>query len=374
MDFDLTDDQRTLRERVRAWRDRHEADLRDHARRGEFPAHLYREGMEEGFGNVIVPEEFGGQGGGAVEYAIVAQEVGIFQISIQVQRALLATGSERQKGEHLPGLAAGESVPAISISEPETGSSLKSMDTTAEKRGDHYVLDGTKSHVNLAAEADLHKVYAMADEGLTVFLVEDDNEGITVTQEGDPIGTRYLPIYDLELDDCVVHESQTLLEPGAGYEVFFETFNFSRIGNASEMLGHGWRALEAAIRWADRRQVGDDVVTDFQGIRWKAAELYTALSAAERLRDEAACRIDAGHDSVLETSMAKLAAANAAAPATTEAMQITGAHGLYYEQPFVQHFLDVKTLEIAGGSREIMKNVIADRVVDELAGGDGDDR
>lgn len=365
MDFQLTPDQRELRERIRAWRDDNEAELRDHAERGEFPNELYREGMDEGVGNVIIPEEYGGRGGGAMEYAIVAQEVGIFQISFQVQRALLATGTDEQKERYLPRFAAGDSVGAISISEPETGSSLKSMDTVAEKRGDHYVLNGTKSHVNLAAEADLHKIYAMTDEGLTVFLVEDDAEGLTVTTEGDPIGTRYLPIYDLELGDCEVPASQVLLEPGDGYEVFFETFNFSRIGNASELLGHGWDALELAVDWADQREVGDDVVTEFQGIRWKVAELYTNLLAAERLRDEAAWRIDSGKDAALETSMAKLAAANAAVPATTEAMQMTGARGLYYDQPYVQHFLDAKTLEIAGGSKEIMKNVIADGAIDD---------
>lgn len=368
MDFELTDDQQALRESVRTWCDENETELREHVSNGEFPARLYQKGMDAGFGNVIVPETYGGRGGGAMEYAIIAQEIGLFQITFQMERALMATGSEQQKETYLPRLSTGDCIGAISISEPETGSSLKSMDTHAEKRGDQYVLNGTKSHVNLAAQADLHKIYAMTEAGLTVFLVDDDNDGLTVTEEGDPIGTRYLPIYDLELEDCRVHESQVLLEPGDGYEVFFKTFNFSRIGNASEMIGHGWDALQDAVEWASQREVGENVVTDFQGIRWKVAELYTNLRSAENLRNEAACRLDAGEDAVLATSMAKFAAANAALPATTEAMQITGAHGLYYNQPFVQYFLDVKTLEIAGGSREIMKNVISDRVIDELCG------
>lgn len=368
MDFELTPEQRALRADVRSWHRENEAEFRDFVRRGEFPRDLYNEGMDAGFGNVIVPEPYGGPDGGAMEYAIVAQEVGLFQISFQMQRALIETGSDAQKNRYLPQFVSGDYVGAISISEPETGSSLKSMETDAEREDEYFVLNGTKSHVNLAAQADLHKVYAMTEEGLTAFLVEADNPGLTVTEEGDPIGTRYLPIYDVELDDCEVPASQVLLEPGDGYEVFFKTFNFSRIGNASELLGHGWRALEQATEWADERNVGDSVVTDFQGIRWKAAELYTQLRAAERLRDEAAWRIDTGRDSALATSMAKLAAANAALPATTESMQITGAHGLYYDQPFVQHFLDAKTLEIAGGSREIMKNVIADQILEDGIG------
>ncbi|MFB6303861.1 MAG: acyl-CoA dehydrogenase family protein, partial [Haloferacaceae archaeon] len=150
---------------------------------------------------------------------------------------------------------------------------------------------------------------------------------------------------------------------GDGYEVFFETFNFSRIGNASEMLGRGRRSLRRAVRWAKERDVGEQKVTDFQGIRWKVADLYTDLRAAERLRDEAALALDRGEDAALETSMAKLAAADAALPATTEAMQITGAHGLYRDRPYEADFRDVKTLEVAGGSREIMRNVVADEVI-----------
>ena len=364
MNFEYTPEQQELRADIRSWRRENEAELCDFIRRGEFPRDLYDEGMEAGFGNAIVPETYGGLGGGAMEYAIVAQEIGLFQISFQMQRALLESGSGTQKERYLPQFVDGDFIGAISISEPGTGSSLKSMDTYADRVNGHFVLNGTKSHVNLAAQADLHKVYAMTGEGLTAFLVEDDNPGLKVIEKGDPIGMRYLPIYDIELDDCEVPASQILLEPGSGYEVFFKTFNFSRIGNASELIGHGWRALEQASEWTDQRQVGVDIVTDFQGARWKVAELYTQLRAAERLRDEAAWRIDARKDSALATSMAKLAAVNAALPATTESMQITGAHGLYYDQPFVQHFLDAKTLEIAGGSRETMKNVIADQILE----------
>ena len=363
MDFALTPEQEALKERVTAWREENEGAIDDHSRRSEFPREVYEDGMERGFGCVITPEEYGGGGGGAMEYAIVAEQVGLFQISFQVQRALLVSGTAEQKERYLPEFAAGDAVGAISISEPDTGSSLKSMDTVAVRDGDEFVLDGPKSHVNLAGEATVHKVYAMTEEGLTAFLVDDDNPGIEVTEKHDPIGTRYLPIYDLELDECRVHESQVLGEVGGGYATFFGTFNFSRIGNASEMLGHGKRALRKATQWAKERDVGEDKVTDFQGIRWKIADLYTDLEAATHLRDRAACALDDGESAVLETSMAKLAAANAALPATTEAIQITGAHGLYRDQPYEGHFRDVKTLEVAGGSREIMRNVVADEVI-----------
>ena len=365
MDFNLSPERRQLRSDVREWSKQHRDEIAEHDRESTFPDEIYCDGMERGFGTAILPEEYGGLGGDAMEYALVSEETGIFQISFQMQRALLAVGTDEQRDRYLPGFADGDSVGAISISEPSTGSSLRTMGTVAVRDGEEFVLDGVKSHVNLAAEADVHKVYAMADEGLTAFVVEGDNPGLRVTEKRDPIGTRYLPIYDLELDDCRVNASQVLGELGDGYKVFFETFNFSRIGNASEMLGHGKRALRDATKWASDREVGDDVVTDFQGIRWKVAELHTQLRAAERLRDEAAWRLDQGEDGTLATSIAKLACANAALPATTEAMQITGAHGLYRDQPYEAHFRNVKTLEVAGGSREIMKNVIADSILND---------
>lgn len=363
MDFELGPERQALREEAREFRERHEATVREHARESTFPREVYAAGMDRGLGNVIVPEAYGGRGGGAMEYALVAEQLGLFQIGFQLQRSVIATGTEAQRERYLPGFVEGDAVGAISISEPETGSSLKSMETTLERDGDGYVLDGVKSHVNLAREATVHEVYAMSDEGLTVVLVDGDDPGVEVAEKRDPIGTRYLPIYDVAYDGCRVDESQVLLDPGDGYEVFFETFNFSRVGNASEMLGRGRRSLRRAVEWASERDVGGNKVTDFQGIRWKVADLHTRLKAAERLRDEAALELDRGGDAALETSMAKLAAADAALPATTEAMQITGAHGLYRDQPYEENFRDVKTLEVAGGSREIMRNVIADEVI-----------
>ncbi|MFB6305316.1 MAG: acyl-CoA dehydrogenase family protein, partial [Haloferacaceae archaeon] len=231
MDFQLSPERQALREQAGEFRERHESTIRDHARESTFPVEVYEEGMERGLGNVIVPEAYGGRGGGAMEYALVAEQVGLFQISFQLQRSVIACGTEAQRERHLPGFVDGDAVGAISISEPETGSSLKSMETTLERDGDGYVLDGFKSHVNLASEATVHEVYAMGEEGLTVVLVDGDDPGVEVAEKRDPIGTRYLPIYDVAYDECRVDESQVLLDPGDGYEVFFETFNFSRIGN-----------------------------------------------------------------------------------------------------------------------------------------------
>lgn len=365
MDFSYGEEQRTLRNRAEQFADEHRETLQEYYNNHRFPKTVYQKGTDIGPG-VIIPEEYGGKELGAIEYSLVNEQIGLFQTSFQLARAIIVNGSEDQKEQYLPELANCEYPGAITISEPNTGSSLKNMETVAVKQGDEFVLNGQKTHANLGAEAGLHKVYAMTEEGLTTFLVGKENPGLEITNKLDPIGLRNLPIYDLELDECHVSKDAVLGDVGGGYDVFFSTFNFSRIGNASSLIGYGKRAIEDAIDYASDREIDDEnVVTDFQGIRWTIADSYTRLEAASRLRDQAAWRIDNGKSAVMYTSMAKLMAAYAALPATTHAIQITGAHGLYYDQPFITYFHDAKTLEVAGGSREIMRNVIADQILDE---------
>jgi butyryl-CoA dehydrogenase len=365
MDFTLTDTEQEYRRRAREYREEHEGRIRECKRESEFPMELFEQGTEHGFPGLLVPEEYGGEGMGATEYALVAEDIGFYQTTYQLARALMVAGTEQQKDQYLPEIAAGNVVGSDDISEPEAGSSLKDIETTAERDGDQWVINGLKTHVNCAAEADVHHVYTHTDEGLTVFLVEKDNPGMRTGEKEEPIGLREMPIHDVVYDDCVVPDDQMLGENGGGYEVFFKTFNFSRIGNASEILGHGKRTLEEAIEWAAEREVGDQgVVTEFQGNRWKIAELKTRLRCVEHLRNEAAWRLDQGESAVKYTCMAKLRAGEVALAAIEEAIQLTGAHGLYRDQGFDMAFADAKTLDVAGGSREIMRNVIADEVLE----------
>lgn len=364
MDFELSKTQQVYRDNARQFQEEHRDRLHECKVNSEFPFDLFEKGTEYDFPGVFIPEKYGGKGHGAIEYALIAEYIGFYQTSYQLARALLIAGTDRQKEEYLPKIANGELIGSDDISEEEAGSSLKDIETTAERDGDHFVINGKKVHVNCAGEADVHHVYTFTDEGLTVFLVEKDNPGMTTGEKEQPIGLREMPIRDVIYDDCVVHEDDVLGEVGGGYDVFFKTFNFSRIGNASEILGHGKRSLDRAIDWASNREVGDQgTVTGFQGNRWKIAELKTRLRAVEHLRNEAAWRIDQNEDAVMQSSMAKLMGGEVALAAIEEAIQLTGAHGLYRDQRFDLEFADAKTLDVAGGSREIMRNVIADHIL-----------
>lgn len=365
MDFELTETQQEYQQCARRFRKEHSKRIAECKDKSEFPHDLFKKGVKHGFPSVFIPEEYGGGGHGAVEYALIAEHIGFYQTTYQLARALLVMGTDRQKERYLPKIAEGKLIGSDDISEENAGSSLKDIETTAERNGDSYVINGRKVHVNCAGEADVHHVYAFTDEGLTVFLVEKDNPGMRPQEKEQPIGLREMPIRDVVYDDCVIPKEQVLGEPGGGYEVFFKTFNFSRIGNASEIIGHGKHALEQAVEWASSREVGDKgTVTDFQGNRWKIAELETRLRAVEHLRNEAAWKFDQGESAVMHTSMAKLMGGEVALSAIEEAIQLTGAHGLYREQHFDQQFADAKTLDVAGGSREIMRNVIADQILD----------
>ena len=337
--------------------------LEDATRACRFPADIYREMGRRGWVGSITPSSWGGAGGGAAEYCLIGEEVGRHglvspQISVQGQRWLLDWGSEEQQQRWLGPLATGEAVFSESISEPGMGSSFKQMRTTARRDGDDWVITGSKTHVNLGAQSDVTLVYAIADEGLTSLLVPMDELGITAGQT-EPIGLRLIPTADIEFDAVRVPGDALLGDPGQGLQTFLSTFNLSRLGNASELIGFARRGLVEATDYARAREVGDQVVTDFQGIQWTLADAYASLYAAALARDHAANQIDRDQDPSVPTTLAKQLAIEAAEFAGNEVFALVGGHGLYRTEIYAQLLDDIKVLRIAGGSREILRNHLA---------------
>jgi butyryl-CoA dehydrogenase len=183
------------------------------------------------------------------------------------------------------------------------------------------------------------------------------------SRQTDPIGLRLIPTADMFFDDVRVPESALLGEPGGGLDTFLSTFNMSRLGNASELIGFGRRALAQAIGYAGTREVADNVVTDFQGIQWTVADCYGDLYGASLARDRAASLADAGQEHSLETTLAKKLAIDAAEHAVNEAFALVGGHGLYTDTDFGMLLHDMKVLRVAGGSLEVLRNYVARRVL-----------
>jgi alkylation response protein AidB-like acyl-CoA dehydrogenase len=350
-----------------AFGEEHRSELDVANRANKFPRELYRELGRRGYLGPLVPAEFGGLGGGVAEYVVISEEVGRHglvsgQIAAQGQRWLLDWGSDEQKDRWLRGIATGEIVFSECISEKNAGSSFKAMKSTAVRDGGDWLLTGSKTHINLGADCDVTLFYAVADEGLTSFLVDMTLPGIK-THVTRAIGLRLIRTADVEFDNVRVPDSARLGPVGGGLQTFLSTFNISRLGNASELIGLGRRALELGLQYAGQRAVGEGVVTDFQGIRWMVADAWAALQAASLSRDDAALAHERGEDIALRTTTAKRLAISAADQAAEAAFSLVGGHGLYFDAPYADILNDIKVLKVAGGSTEIMRNYIAQRIL-----------
>lgn len=371
MDFEWNNFQKDLRLKVRSFCEKViEPEAAEFDHKGVFPWETYQKMGKEGFLGLIVPKDYGGGNGGALEYSILCEEVGkvsaayIHNGHYQTEKMLFHYGQEDQRSYYLPRLASGEYLAATAISEPGVGSSFENMSSTARPEGDGYILNGLKIHINDAAEAKIINFFAMAPSGLSVFLIDPQEAGFKIINKLDPIGLRASPIYSFRLENYHAPKERLVGEEGRGLEVFFSAFNFSRLGNASCLLGIGEAALEKAIAFAQKRKVGHRLTTDFQGIRWLIAELSTKLEAAKLLRDKAAWMEDQRLNPVRETSMAKLIAGEISMEIVIQAMQITGSFGCYRDTPFERYMRDAKSLCIAGGTLEIMKNNIARKILE----------
>ncbi|HSR13325.1 MAG TPA: acyl-CoA dehydrogenase family protein, partial [Thermodesulfobacteriota bacterium] len=258
-----------------------EPEAREHDEKGSFPVVTFRKMGQQGFLGIPLPLEYGGGGGGAVEYSIFCEEVArasaayIHNGHYQTERMLLHHGTAEQKRDILPKLASGEFLAATAISEPGVGSSFAGMNSTAERAEGGYLLFGEKIHINDAAEAKWINFFVKAPGGITVFLLDTSREGFRITEKLEPIGLRASPIYCFRVEGYRIPAGLRIGEEGQGVKVFFSAFNYSRIGNASCLLGIGRAALERAAAFARERKVGAQTVASFQGIRWMAAELFT---------------------------------------------------------------------------------------------------
>jgi alkylation response protein AidB-like acyl-CoA dehydrogenase len=370
VDFERNEIQKTLQASARAFAEKFiEPEARKFDEKSLFPLETFRRMGKEGFLGLTVPAEYGGGNGGALEYSILCEEIAkasaayIHNGHYQTEKMLLHYGTGEQREEFLPKLAAGECLAATAISESGVGSSFGGMASSARKEKDCYILNGEKVHINDAAEAQIINFFAMVPQGLTVFLVDPTTPGFTILEKMDPMGLRASPLYSFRLKDCRVPESHRIGQEGQGTQVFFSAFNHSRIGNASCLLGIAAEALAKAISFAQSRKVGNQVVTHFQGVRWVVAELSTRLEAGMLLRDKAAWMEDRGLDPVRETSMAKLLAGEISMEVVSQAIQLTGSYGCYRDTPFERYLRDAKSLCIAGGTLEVMKNNIARQIL-----------
>jgi alkylation response protein AidB-like acyl-CoA dehydrogenase len=334
-----------------------------------FPRALFREIGDKGFLRAPIPEKHGGLGLGTMGYCLVSEELAKAGAGMthnghfQTQKMLVEHGTQIQRDKYLNKLGTGEYLGATAISEPTVGSSFEDMRTRAEKQDDIFIVNGLKTLINDAAEANVISVFAKAREGISAFLVEGKNPGFHIIKKLDPIGMRSSPVYEFELRDCKVEAQQLVGEFGEGLKAFFSAFNFSRLGNASACLGMGQAAFETALTYVKERNIGHHKAAEFQGIRWILAEMSSHLEAARLIRNRAAIMEDNKQDISLESSRAKLICVEVANHVVPDCIQITGRYGCLRGNLLELYLRDIKVLGIAGGSLEVMKNNIARRLI-----------
>ncbi|SIQ04285.1 butyryl-CoA dehydrogenase/hypothetical protein [Aromatoleum tolulyticum] len=375
MNFDLTDEQRAIRDTFARFCDERiapQAAALDEAR--AFPRALFRELAELGFFGMRYPESVGGTGLALTEFCLALTEVARGSMSLAgavAMQSLMGTKFLQLLGnadivERLfkPALR-GDRIGAICMTEPNAGSDLESIATTATRVDGGYVINGQKTWITSAPVADFFTVFARAGEEkkLTIFLIEKEFKGLVVGREIHKMGVWALPTSEVAFNDCFVPDSHRLSkEEGDGEGHLRKTLAEIRIITGAMALGVARAALDEAVRYAGERQQFGKPINRFQAIQLKLAEMATGLEAATALVHRAAWLCDAKRPHHKEAAMAKLFATETAASICDQAARVLASYGYAMEYPVQRYLRDVRFTLIGGGTSEILKLVIAKEV------------
>ncbi len=375
MNFDLSEDQRAIRDTFARFCDQRiapQAAALDEAR--EFPRRLFGELAELGLFGMRYPEGVGGSGVGLMEFSLALAEVARGSMSLAgaaAMQSLMGTKFLHMLGNadivqrlFKPALK-GEKIGAICMTEPDAGSDLDGIATSAKKVDGGYLLNGRKTWVTSAPVADFFTVFAKAGEEkkLTIFLVERDFKGFAVGREIHKMGVWALPTSEVGFDDCFVPDSHRLSkEEGDGESHLRKTLAEIRIITGAMALGVARAALAAAVGYAAERKQFGKPINRFQAIQFKLAEMATELEAATHLVHYAAWLHGAGRPHHKEAAMAKLNATEAAARICDQAARVFASYGYAMEYPVQRYLRDVRFTLIGGGTSEILKLIIAKEV------------
>ena len=338
--------------------------------------HIFRKDLvlkmgELGFYGCLIPEEYGGNGLGFLAHALISEEIARVHSAIRVYLnmqagpavTLFEFGNEWQKKKHLPGLLSGESIGLFAITEPDAGSDVAAMKTTAKRDGDSYLLNGTKIWITNATVADAGVVFAYTDRsekhrGMSAFYVDLNQPGVS-RRELDKMGAHASPTGELTFDNFRIPEDSLIGPEGEGFKICMRHLNHTRLGCAAGAVGLARAAREAAVGYANQREQFGQKIGQFQMNQDMIAQMVVQEEAARLLVYRAASLADRGRPYNLEVSMAKYAAAEAAAFSADAAMKILGAYGYSTEFPVERYYRDAKSYQIVEGSVNIQKLIIA---------------
>jgi isovaleryl-CoA dehydrogenase len=382
LDHALGDEIDALRDSVRAFADQRIAPIAAEIdRTDEFPRHLWPEMGRLGLHGITVPEAYGGVGMGYLAHTVAMEEISRASASVGLSygahsnlciNQIRLNGTEDQRRRYLPKLVSGEHLGALAMSEPGAGSDVVSMKLRAEKRGDRFVLNGTKLWITNAHYAETLVVYAKTSpeagpKGITAFIVERGFRGFRPAQKLDKLGMRGSPTSELVFEDCEVPAENVLGQVDGGVRVLMSGLDYERAVLAAGPIGIIQACLDLAVPYIhDRRQFGQPI-GEFQFIQGKVADMYTALNACRAYVYAVARACDAGKSSRKDAAGAILFAAEAATKAALDAIQILGGNGYINDYPAGRLLRDAKLYEIGAGTSEIRRLLIGREIFRETA-------
>lgn len=343
----------------------------------EYPVEMFAKMGELGFMGLTVPDTYGGTGTDTISYSIVIEELaracastalGVAAHNSLACGPILILGSEEQKQKYLPPLASGQAIGSFCLTEPQAGSDASNQKTTAVKKGDTYILNGTKFYATNGGWADTLVATAVTDpdagsKGISAFIIEKDFPGFVVGTKEKKLGVRASGTFEIVFDNCEVPEANRLGPEGGGFKAFMKTLEGGRISIGAFALGIAQASLDAAINFGNDRKQFDTAINEFQATQMKLADMATEIHAARLMVRDAARRKDAGEEFGTYASMCKLYASEVAMRASNHAIQIHGGYGFCREYPVERYYRDAKLAEIGEGTSEIQRIIIARSVL-----------
>ncbi len=338
-----------------------------------FPTNEIKQMSELGFMGMMVSPKYNGGGMDTISYVLAMEEISKIDasasVAMSVNNSLVCWGMEKygtdaQKEKYLKRLASGEIIGAFCLSEPEAGSDATSQQTTAEDKGDHYLLNGTKNWITNGNTASVYIVIAQTHKekghkGINALIIEREMEGFTIGKKENKLGIRGSDTHSLMFSDVRVPKENRIGEDGFGFRFAMETLNGGRIGIAAQALGIASGAFELALKYAKERKSFGVEIAKHQSIQFKLADMATQIEAARLLCLKAAYLKDTDQDYSKASAMAKLYASQVAMDTTVEAVQIHGGYGYVKEYHVERLMRDAKITQIYEGTSEIQKIVIS---------------
>jgi alkylation response protein AidB-like acyl-CoA dehydrogenase len=378
LNFQLDDEQLQLRKSVREFAER---EILPHVMEwdeaAKFPMETVKELGKMGLLGVIFPTEYGGAGMGYIEYVIAIEELSRIDGSVGIIVAahtslgsnhIYLAGNEEQKRKYIPKLATGEFIGAWGLTEPNSGSDAGGARCSAVKKGDKWVLNGTKTFITNGSYADVYVVVAVTDKtahthGLSAFIVEKGTKGFRPGKKENKLGLRASDTAELIFEDCEIPAGNLLGKEGDGFIDAMRILDGGRISIAALGLGMAQGAYEAALKYSKQRKQFGQAISEFQAIQWKLADMATEIDAARLLTMRSAWLKDNHMKTTLESSMAKLYTSEVAVRAANEGVQIHGGYGFIKDYPAEKFYRDVKLCTIGEGTSEIQRLVISRQIL-----------